>query len=68
LQLRIFLDRSVVEVYANGRVALTASGDWLGGGEGTLDSGGGSTVALLSRGADGCASAVEVWEMGSIWA
>jgi beta-fructofuranosidase len=67
LQLRIFLDRSVVEVYANGRVALTAGGDWLGVGEGALEPGGGRTVTLHARGERVLASAVDVWEMGSIW-
>jgi beta-fructofuranosidase len=67
LQLRIFLDRSVVEVYANGRAALTASGDWLGLGEGGLRREGGCAVTLLARGGRALASAVDLWEMGSIW-
>jgi beta-fructofuranosidase len=67
LQLNIFLDRSVMEVYVNGRVALTAGGDRLGsqgeapGGEGER------AVTLLARGGRARASAVDVWEMRSIW-
>jgi beta-fructofuranosidase len=67
LQLRIFLDRSVMEVYVNGRVALTAGGDQLEsrgeahGGEGEW------ALTLLARGGPARASAVDVWEMGSIW-
>jgi beta-fructofuranosidase len=67
LQLRIFLDRSVVEIYANGRVALTAAGDWLGAGEAALEPGGGRTVTLRARGEPVNAKAVDLWEMGSIW-
>jgi beta-fructofuranosidase len=67
LRLRIFLDRSVVEVYANGRAALTAGGDWLGVGEGALEPGGRRTVILHARGEGVLASAVDVWEMASIW-
>jgi beta-fructofuranosidase len=67
LQLRIFLDRSVVEVYANGRVALTAGGDGLGVGGGALESEGGRPVTLLARGEGALVSAVDVWEMESIW-
>jgi hypothetical protein len=67
LQLRIFLDRSVVEVYANGRVALTAGGDWLGVGEGAHEPTGGGTVTLLARGERALAPALDVWEMASIW-
>jgi hypothetical protein len=67
LRLRVFLDRSVVEVYANGRVALTAGGDWLGVGEGALEPGGRRTVTLHARGEGALASAVDVWEMASIW-
>jgi beta-fructofuranosidase len=67
LELRIFLDRSVVEVYANGRAALTAGGDWLGFGEGVPEPEGGHAVTLLARGERVLASAVDVWEMASIW-
>jgi len=67
LQLRIFLDRSVVEVYANGRVALTAGGDWLGAGGEAPGPAGEGTVTLLARGEAALASAVDVWEMASIW-
>jgi hypothetical protein len=67
LQLRIFLDRSVVEVYVNGRVALTAGGDRL---ESQGEAPGGEderALTLLARGGSARASAVDVWEMGSIW-
>ncbi len=67
LELRIFLDRSVVEVYAGGRAVLTASGDWLGLGQGGLCREGGCAVTLLARGGRALASAVDLWEMGSIW-
>jgi beta-fructofuranosidase len=67
LQLRIFLDRSVVEVYANGRVALTSGGDWLGVGAGAPEPTGGGTVTLLARGERVLASALDVWEIASIW-
>ena len=59
------LDRSVVEVYANGRAALTAGGNWLG--EGALAPEGGCTLTLLAGGDRALASAVDVWEMTSIW-
>jgi beta-fructofuranosidase len=65
LQLRIFLDRSVVEVYANGRVALTAGGDCVG--EGAPRREGEIAMTLFSRGGRARASAVDVWEMASIW-
>jgi len=68
LELRIFLDRSVVEIYANGRVALTAGGDWLGVGEEALESEAGRPLTLLARGEGALASAVDLWEMESIWA
>ena len=59
LQLRIFLDRSVLEVYANGRACLTervypTRADSLG-----LD--------LFARGGDATLRELNVWEMGSIW-
>ncbi len=67
LQLRIFLDRSILEVYANGRVALTAGLEHPGalGGAPRRESDGG--VTLFSRGGAPRASAVDVWEMTSIW-
>jgi beta-fructofuranosidase len=67
LRLRIFLDRSVVELYANGRAALTAGGDWLGVGEGAREPAGGGAVTLHARGDGALASALDVWEMASIW-
>jgi beta-fructofuranosidase len=57
LRLRIFLDRSVMEVYANGRLALTAA----------TDPRAFETAALFARGGRACAAAVDVWEMASIW-
>jgi len=67
LQLRIFLDRSVVEVYANGRAALTVGLDGLGIGEGALLREDERALTLFARGGEAHASAVEVWEMASIW-
>ena len=67
LQLRIFLDRSVVEVYANGRVALTAGGDCLGLGEGAPRREGEGALTLFSRDGQARASVLDLWEMASIW-
>jgi beta-fructofuranosidase len=68
LRLRIFLDRSVMEVYANGRLALTVASDRLGlEGEGLAPEGERS-AALFARGGRARAAAVDVWEMTSIWA
>jgi beta-fructofuranosidase len=67
LQLRIFLDRSVVEIYANGRVALTAGEACLGVGEGAPRPEGEGALTLFSRGGQARASALDVWEMASIW-
>jgi beta-fructofuranosidase len=59
LSLHIFVDRSVVEVFANGRVCLTSRvyptrPDSLG-------------VALFAEGGAAEARSVDVWEVGSIW-
>ena len=67
LSLRIFLDRSVVEVYANGRAALTAGEECLEAGEETAPREAAPSVALFARGGEALASAVDVWEMASIW-
>ncbi len=67
LQLRIFLDRSIVEIYANGRVALTAGLDHPGVEEGSPLREGDRRVTLFSRGGAARASTVDVWEMTSIW-
>jgi beta-fructofuranosidase len=59
LDLRIFVDRSVVEVYANGRACITErvypdKQDALG-------------IAIFSRGMPARVKRVDVWELGSIW-
>ncbi|WP_324668879.1 glycoside hydrolase family 32 protein [Geochorda subterranea] len=59
LQLRVFVDRSVVEVFANGRVCIATRvypqrPDCLG-------------VALVAQGGQAYASSVDVWRMNSIW-
>jgi beta-fructofuranosidase len=60
LVLQVFVDRSVVEAYANGRACLTsrvypARADSLG-------------VELFARGGPAQLHKLDVWEMGSIWA
>ena len=55
LKLRIFIDRSVVEVFANGRQCMTqriypARRDSLG-------------VALFSSGGSACCTALDAWDM-----
>ncbi len=60
MRLRIFLDRSVMEVYANDRLALTVASDRLG-----LE--GEPSAVLFARGGRARAAAVDVWEMTSIW-
>jgi beta-fructofuranosidase len=67
LQLRVFLDRSVVEVYADGRVALTAGLDFPEVGEAALPGEGERPLTLFARGGAARVSAVDVWEMASIW-
>ncbi|MDP6438083.1 MAG: glycoside hydrolase family 32 protein [Candidatus Brocadiia bacterium] len=59
LKLRIFLDRSVVEVFANGRLCLTkriypSRSDSLG-------------VALFARGGRAKLRSMDAWHMSSIW-
>jgi beta-fructofuranosidase len=68
LQLRVFLDRSILEIYANGRAALTAGLEHpgVGGGGAPLREDDGR-LALFSRGGTAHASALDVWEMTSIW-
>ncbi len=60
LRLHVFLDRSVVEVYANGRLCLTSRiypsrTDSLG-------------MDLFARGGRAWLKSLDVWEMDSIWA
>lgn len=60
LRLHVFLDRSVVEIYANGRACLTSRiypsrADSLG-------------VDLFTHGGNVKLTSLDVWEMGSIWA
>ena len=60
LKLHVFLDRSVLELYANGRVCITSRiypsrPDSLG-------------VGLFARGGNTRLLSLDVWEMGSIWA
>ena len=59
LELRVFVDRSVVEVFANGRQYLTkriypARDDSLG-------------IKLFSRGGEAVLRSMDVWQMDSIW-
>ena len=59
LELRVFVDRSIVEVFANGRQCLTARiypdrPDSLG-------------VELFSRGGKARVQSLDAWEMASIW-
>jgi beta-fructofuranosidase len=59
LRLHVFVDRSVVEVFANGQVCATSRvypsrADSLG-------------VALFGEGGAATAHAVDVWQVGSIW-
>ena len=59
LQLRVFVDRSVVEVFANGRQCLTkriypSRRDSLG-------------IELFAKGGDATASLVDVWRLGAVW-
>jgi beta-fructofuranosidase len=60
LKLHVFLDRSVVEIFANGRACLTSRiypslPDSLG-------------VHLFAHGGSANLTSLDVWEMGSIWA
>jgi beta-fructofuranosidase len=59
LRLHIFVDRSVVEVFANGR-ACAASRVYPSG----SDSLG---VALFAKGGAAEARSIDIWEVGSIW-
>ena len=59
LALRVFVDGSVVEVFANGRVCITeriypAQPEAI-------------QVALISRGGEATARKVDAWKMGTIW-
>ena len=59
LRLRVFIDRSVVEVFANGRqcVAVRVYPE-------RADSVG---VSLRSQGADAVVQSMDAWQMRSIW-
>ena len=59
LRLRVFIDRSVVEVFANGRQCLT-----LRAYPSRKDSNG---VALFARGAEANLASLRAWQMRSIW-
>ncbi|HSV75097.1 MAG TPA: glycoside hydrolase family 32 protein [Chthonomonadales bacterium] len=59
LKLRVFLDRSVVEVFANGRQCAAARVY-----PGRLDSTG---VSLRAQGSDAALRSLDMWEMASIW-
>jgi hypothetical protein len=67
LTLRIFLDRSVVEVYANGRAALTAGEEYPEAEEEAGPRQAARSLALLARGGEARAPAVDIWEVASIW-
>ena len=59
LKLHIFLDRSVIEIFANGRACLTSRiypsrADSLG-------------IDLFARGGNVKLRAMDIWEMASIW-
>ena len=59
LELRVFVDRSVVEAFANGRQCLTkriypSRPDSLG-------------VELFAKGGVATASSADVWQMGAVW-
>jgi len=58
LELRVFVDNSVVEVFANGRQTLTTRAD-----PGSDSTG----ISLLARRGDARLEAIDVWEMESIW-
>ena len=60
LKLHVFLDRSVIEVYANGRVALTARCY-------PKDPANALGVSLGVRGGDAKLRSLHVYEMGSMW-
>ncbi len=59
LKLRVFVDRSVVEVFANGRQALAVRLY-----PGRADSTG---ISLRAQGSDTVVRSLDVWEMRSVW-
>lgn len=67
LRLRVFVDRSVVEVYANGRAALTARSDAAALGGRHPDREDRHPVTLFANGGPARVDTVDVWEMTSIW-
>jgi beta-fructofuranosidase len=58
LILRVFVDRSVVEVFANGRLCLTSR---------VYPSETSQGVALFAQGGSVDVPAIDVWNMRSIW-
>jgi sucrose-6-phosphate hydrolase SacC (GH32 family) len=59
LTLRVFLDRSVVEVFANRRVCMT--------GRMYPEDAGAVEVALLAESGEATAKQLDAWQMKSIW-
>ncbi|WP_187432996.1 glycoside hydrolase family 32 protein [Natronococcus pandeyae] len=59
LELRVFVDRSIVEVFANGRRSLAARAY-----PGRSDSTG---LSFFARGGEARLRSLDVWEMASIW-
>ena len=59
LRLRVFIDRSIIEVFANGRQCLT-----LRAYPGREDSNG---VSVFARGGEARLLSLSVWQMSSIW-
>ena len=59
LKLRVFVDRSVVEVFANNRQALA-----VGLYPGRADS---TTISLRAHGSEAGLHSLDVWGMGSVW-
>ncbi len=58
LTLRVFVDRSVIEVFANGRLCLTSR---------VYPSEASLGVALFAQGGSVDVRAIDVWNMKSIW-
>ncbi|MFP4501456.1 MAG: glycoside hydrolase family 32 protein [Candidatus Hydrogenedentota bacterium] len=58
LKLHVFLDKSVIEVYANGRAALTTR---------IYPDENAQGIALYSKGRPATVRSVDVWNLGSIW-
>jgi beta-fructofuranosidase len=58
VELRIFLDKSMIEVFANDRQAAVASHKYASGNLG---------ISLFSKGGDVVVKEVRSWKMRSIW-